>query len=342
MSASSRLLLVATLAVAALSLPVRAQEGFKFKSGVELVNVTTTVTGPDGRFMSGLNKEDFTIFDDDQPQPITHFSNERAAVSLGIVLDTSGSMADGKMASAKAAISRFVTELLGDNDELFLMEFNDRITLSQDWTLNRADVTRTVNRVTPVGGTALYDAIAQSLPVAAAGRHPKKALLVISDGNDSDSRIGVSELRQAIRESEVLVYALGIDGSGQGASPRPSSQPPRQPFPPSPVPMPGGRGRPRFPLALPQLGGWSLGSSNSGVNASALRQITDDTGGRTEIIREIKELDPATARIADELSRQYLLGYASPGLRDGRWHTIRVEVKNRSATVRARKGYISS
>ena len=341
MSASSRLSFVAMLAVAALSLPLRAQDGFKFKSGVELVNVTTTVTGPDGRFITGLRKEDFTIFDDDQPQPITHFSNERAAVSLGIVLDTSGSMADGKMGSARAAINRFVTELLGDNDELFLMEFNDRIVLSQDWTLNRNDITRAVNRITPVGGTALYDAVAQSLPVAAAGRHAKKALLVISDGNDSDSRISVSELRQAIRESEVLVYALGIDGSGSSSSSRPTTQP-RQPFPPSPAPIPGGGGRRRFPLALPQLGGWSLGSSSSGVNAGALRQITDDTGGRTEIIREIKELDPATARIADELSRQYLLGYASPGLRDGRWHTIRVEVKDRSATVRARKGYVSS
>jgi VWFA-related protein len=78
------------------------------------------------------------------------------------------------------------------------------------------------------------------------------------------------------------------------------------------------------------------------VNAGALRDITDDTGGRTEIIHELGDLDAATARIADELSRQYSLAYVAPGERDGRWHTIKVEVKDRNLTVRARRGYLGS
>lgn len=78
------------------------------------------------------------------------------------------------------------------------------------------------------------------------------------------------------------------------------------------------------------------------VNAGVLRQITDDTGGRTEIVRGFGDLDNATARIADELSRQYYLGYVSPGKKDGRWHAIRVEVKDRGLAVRARRGYIAS
>ena len=78
------------------------------------------------------------------------------------------------------------------------------------------------------------------------------------------------------------------------------------------------------------------------VNADALRQITDDTGGRTEIIRDFRDLDNATARIADELSKQYFLGYVSPAEQDGRWHAIRVEVNDRRLTVRARRGYIAS
>lgn len=340
MTSLSRLSLTVLAALGVLSLSVHAQEGFKFKSGVELVNVTATVTDANGRFITGLRKEDFVVYDDDVPQTITHFSNERAAVSLGILLDASGSMADGKMGFARTAINRFVSDLLGDDDELFLMEFSDIVTLTQDWTSDRSRVRSAVSRVTPVGGTALYDAIAQALPIAAVGRHSKKAILVISDGNDSDSRIAVRELRQAIRESEVLVYALGIDGAAPAPRGRTSPQPPqpRQPRTPVVIPFPGRPGGQRFPL---QLGGWSINSSN-GVNASALRQITDDTGGRTEIIREARELDAATARIADELSRQYLLTYSSPGLRDGRWHDIRVEVRDRSATVRARKGYVSS
>jgi len=78
------------------------------------------------------------------------------------------------------------------------------------------------------------------------------------------------------------------------------------------------------------------------VNADALRQITDDTGGRTEIVRGFGDLDGATARLADELSKQYYLGYASTGKKDGRWHTIRVDVKDRRLAVRARRGYVAS
>ena len=324
------------LAATSLSMTMRAQERFKFKSGIELVNITATVTGRDGHFLSGLKKEDFTVYDDDKPQEITHFSSERVPVSLGIVLDASGSMASDKMTSARAAISHFVNDLLGDDDQLFFMEFNERPSLTQDWTNDRRDIIRAMEHVNPIGSTALYDAINQALPVAADGRHGKKALLVISDGRDHESRTLVSELRQAIRESEVLVYALGIDGIVSRTS-QPSKGRPSTP--------PWGRGGRRggFPPIFPQIT-WGSSSSggDDGVDADALRRITDDTGGRTEIIHDLKDLDGATSRIADELSRQYSIGYTSPGLRDGKWHSIRVEVNDKSATVRARKGYISS
>jgi hypothetical protein len=86
---------------------------------------------------------------------------------------------------------------------------------------------------------------------------------------------------------------------------------------------------------------WSDGCSDP-VDVSALRDLTDDSGGRTEIIRDPQDLNPATARIADELSKQYFLGYLSAGKRDGRWHSIRVELRNRSYRVRARRGYVAS
>ena len=315
---------------------------FKFKSGIELVNVTATVSGRDGRFVSGLRQADFTIYDDDKPQEITHFSSERVPVSLGILLDASGSMGDQKMASARAAISHFVNDLLGDEDQLFFMDFNEQPHLDQDWTNDRRAITRAMASVNPIGSTALYDAIAEALPVAADGKHGKKALLVISDGNDSESSIGASELRQAIRESEVLVYALGIDGVARAQTNQKKA--PTNTRPRGGIPLPGsgrgGRGG-RFPPIFPQLS-YAAGANTDRVNADALRRITDDTGGRTEIIRELGDLDDATARIADELSKQYSLGYTSPGLRDGKWHSIRVEVKDPSVTVRARKGYISS
>jgi VWFA-related protein len=347
----SRPVIVAAAVVAAAA-SVAAQEGFRFKSGVELVNVTATVSDRDGRFVSGLTKDDFTVYDDGRAQEITQFSNERVPVSLGILLDTSGSMTPDKMASARSAIDRFVNQLRGDQDELFFVDFNNRSHLDQDWTSDRRAIMRAVNRAEANGGTALYDAIGNALPIAAGGKHQKKALLVITDGNDTDSYMSVSELRQAIRESEVLVYALGVDGTDTD---RPFTQPPvvRPPIP-IPFPFPGARPRGRFPQIIgggPIIGGGSGGRQRGGggwrnngerVNADALRAITDDTGGRTEIVRGFADLDGATTRIADELSKQYYLGYANTGEKDGRWHSIRVEVKDRRYTVRARKGYVAS
>ena len=299
---------IAIAVTAVLSLSLHAQEGFRFKSGVELVNVTATVTGVDGRFVSGLSKEDFTVYDNGAPQPITHFSSERVPVSLGILLDSSGSMTEEKMFAARAAIDRFIGTLLDKDDELFFMEFADAAYLRQDWTTDRRAITRAVGRVRAGGGTAMYDAIAQALPVAASGMHRKKALLVISDGNDSDSAIRVSELRQAIRESEVIVYALGVDGAGRSTRvPTTTPPPPRPPpvRPPFPIPFPG-PGTTRRPPVFPQTTNGGRVQFGGGVNAAALRQITDDTGGRTEVISSFVDLGDATARIADELSRQVL------------------------------------
>ena len=303
---------------------------------MELVNVTATVTDDDGRFVSGLRKEDFTVFEDGERQDVTHFSNERVPVSLGIALDASGSMTPDKMSSARSAIDRFVYDLLGKDDELFFLQFANRSDIVEEWTTDRRVISRAVARVTPSGGTAMYDAIADALPMAAIGRHPKKALLVISDGNDTNSSVSVGELRQLIRESEVLVYAIGVDGTAVTFRTGPTIQLPL----PFPFPIPGrGPQRRRPPIVG---GGGSRVNSGERVNADALRQITDDTGGRTEIVRGFGDLDRATTRIADELSKQYYLGYASSGKKDGRWHAIRVEVKDRRLAVRARRGYIAS
>src|SRR6188474_2969107 len=319
----------------------QSQEGFRFRSGVELVNVTATVTDNDGRFVSGLKQEDFTVYEDGQVQDVSHFSSDRVPVSLGIALDASGSMSPDKLAAARAAIERLIFKLLDEDDDLFFVEFATRAEITQGWTTDRQLISDALKQVVPVGGTALYDAVAAALPTAQEGRNRKKALLVISDGNDTNSSISVNSLRQRIRESEVLVYALGVDSTSKDA-PR-VIQPPVQ-FPPSiPFPFPGsGRRQPRSP---PIGGGVTASwprSPGERVNADALRQITDDTGGRTEIVRGFDGLDGATARIADELSKQYYLGYASTGKKDGRWHAIRVEVRDRRLTVRARRGYVAS
>jgi VWFA-related protein len=318
-------------------------DGFKFRTGVELINVTATVTDATGRFVSGLKQEDFVVYEDDVRQEVTHFSAERVPVSLGLVIDTSGSMAGEKWEHATEALDRFLLDLLVEQDEVFLYRFSNDPILVEDWTIDRARLSHAMQRLVPRGGTAMYDALAEAVPLADTGHNRKKAVVVISDGNDTNSRTSVPELKQLIRESEVMIYAVGIDGDDRFTTNGPYSRPPVQI--PIPWPTPGGRRRPwpGQPPSGPYGGGGRSGSyQNDHVNAAALRELTDDTGGRTEIVRSSRDLDPATTNIADELSKQYFLAYPTNAHKDGQWHTIRVEVRDGRYHVRARRGYMAS
>jgi len=327
------------------------QQSFRFKTGVELINVTATVTDENSRFVSGLHKEDFRVYQDNELQEVTHFTNERVPVSLGIVLDTSGSMEGEKMNAAREALNGFLDQLNDPDDEVFLYRFDNHPVLVEGWTRDKRRLSYALSRMQPRGGTALYDAVADAVPLAQSGHNRKKAIVIISDGNDTSSRTDIQSLKRMIREAEVLVYAIGIDSQSEfGFMPGGYGhrfQRPRTPrFPiPFPFPMPGSGGRnppPPSPPGTPSPNPRSGGRMDDRVNAFALREITDDSGGRTEIVRSTRDLNPATSGIADELSRQYYLGYSATGAKDGKWHAIRVEVKNANYRVRARKGFVAT
>ena len=309
-----------------------------FRSAVELTSITATVRDQDGRLVTGLSREAFEIYEDGVRQEIAQFASERAPVSLGILLDTSGSMSPEKMTAARDAIDRFINTLLDREDELFFVEFADEVTLAQNWTRDRELISRAVRDTRAVGNTSLFDAIATAVPKADTGQHRKKALLVISDGNDSHSKTTIDELQRIIRESEVLVYALGIDAAEREEPARRQPRTPQSPFPPR---FPGIE-LPRFPIpSTPPIADTFPRTRGERVDGDTLRRITDDTGGLTEIVRGPAGLPRATARIADELRRQYDLGYASSRDKDGKWHVIRVEVPRRGVIVRARTGYMA-
>jgi len=261
-------------------------------------------------------------------------------------------MAGNKIEEARTALDRLLFDLLDRQDEIFLYRFSSRPVLLQQWTRDRQQLSRALAHVEPNGGTAMYDAVAEAIPLTLQGQNRKKALLVISDGNDTSSATSVRELKAQIRETETLIYAIGIDGQADDPTYRqPPARPPVQVPVPRPFPgrwpMPGGPGGtpPIFPRQPPAGGGGAprrLNPNDDRVNIVALRDITDDSGGRTEIVRDARDLNPATASIADELSKQYYLGYPSSGKKDGRWHSIRVELRNRAYRVRARKGYVAS
>lgn len=333
--------------------PTQAQNGqaFKFKTGVELINVTATVTDQAGRFVSGLSKDDFRVYDDNQPQPISQFSAERVPVSLGIMLDTSGSMDGEKMVAANEALNRFLLQLLDPEDEVFLYRFDNVPHKLEDWTRDKRRISDAIAQIRPKGATSLYDTLAEAVQLAQQGHNRKKAVLIISDGNDTASQTDLASVKQLIRETEVLVYAIGIDADSQpDVHYQTASWEQQRPIP-LPFPFPGGRRPPSLPPPSPPPTptpnpnpppSRSYGGISDRVNVAALRDITDDSGGRTEIIRFARDLDPATAGIADELSKQYYLGYDAPGPKDGRWHTIRVELRQPGYHVRARNGYVDS
>ncbi len=327
------------LVVAGQQRPEPDDPAFVFRTGVELINITATVTDARGRFVGGLTKDDFRVYQDGELMEVTHFDNERVPVSLGIALDTSGSMEGRKMDAAQRALDRFLFDLLGPDDEIFLYEFNYTPELLQDWTVDRSRLSRAIRDIRPRGGTALYDAVAESIPRVGEGQHFKKALLIISDGNDTNSETDLRELRRLIRDSEALIYAIGIDGDSRPTGWNRRGPTIRLPIP-TPFPFPGGGRRP--PQLPPGLSNPRSANRDDRVNVTALRDLTDDSGGRTEIIRNVDDLDPATAGIADELSRQYYLGYPAQTEKDGRWHSIRVEVRNTAYRVRSRRGFTAT
>ncbi len=342
------------LVLCAIAVTLSAQEkpagqGFSFRSTTDLINVTVTVTDANGRFVSGLTREDFVVYEDGKPQAVQQFDSDRVPVSLGIALDTSGSMAGEKIKSAEAALNRFLFDLLGKKDQVFLYRFDSRPELIQGWTSDRSAVSRALGTIRPAGGTAMFDTVLEAVPLTQRGTERKKALIVISDGDDTSSHVTAREVQQRIRESEVLVYAIAIDPTAtpmRGSSSSTAAPPTPPASKPVPSPFPGRKPAPSSTPsspATPTTNAWTPRATSNSAGTNALRLLTDDSGGRTEIIQSHLDLDPATAGIADELSRQYFLGYISAVPKDGRWHTIDVQIRKGNGTyrVRARTGFVA-
>ncbi|MDX6271842.1 MAG: Ca-activated chloride channel [Acidobacteriota bacterium] len=175
----------------------------------DLITLNVTLTDMYGRFVTGLTKEAFTILDDKEQQDITFFSDEDAPVSLGVIFDVSGSMGKEKIARARDALKHFI-ETSHDGDEYFLIGFNHRSQVLMEKTRDADALLSKLTFVQTKGQTALYDACYLGMEKVTRGVHPKRALLVISDGQDNSSRYSFGELRRVLKETDVLIYAIGI------------------------------------------------------------------------------------------------------------------------------------
>jgi Ca-activated chloride channel family protein len=183
----------------------------------DLVTLTVTVTDPYGRYVSGLNKSAFAVFDEKLPQDISFFSDDDAPVSVGVIFDVSGSMGGDKIRRAREALSRFI-QTSHNADEYFLIAFNSRAQLLLDKTRDGNAVLDKLTFVQTRNNTALYDACYLGVEKVQRGAHPKRALLLISDGQDNDSRYTFSEVRRLLKESDVVLYSIGILGGSDAGS----------------------------------------------------------------------------------------------------------------------------
>jgi Ca-activated chloride channel family protein len=206
--------------VAVLSVCSVAAQGPAFKSAVETVLVTVTVTDSTGRIVTGLTKEDFEVFEDGERQPVTQFTDERVPVSLGVLLDASDSMRGQPIVDARSAVERFVGDLLEPEDEAFVAAFNHLPRIVAPWTRPPERLRLRAESLRPTGGTAIYDALVASAPLFDRRAHGRSAIVVISDGADTASDRSLQQARDVIRRTDSFVYAIAIDSVDARASTR--------------------------------------------------------------------------------------------------------------------------
>ncbi|MEW5974866.1 MAG: VWA domain-containing protein [Acidobacteriota bacterium] len=181
------------------------------KVEVDLVLINATVTDPSNRFVTGLEKEHFQLFEDKIEQTISHFSNEDVPTSIGLLFDVSSSMGD-KISRAKDAAVAFL-KTSNPDDEFFLVTFADQPKVDEEFTSDISDIQNRLAYASAKGSTTLYDSVYLALEKMKRAHNPKKAILLITDGEDTRSRYSLVNVRNAVKESDVQIYAIGIVNS---------------------------------------------------------------------------------------------------------------------------------
>lgn len=275
--------------------------GESIKISTELVQLDVKVTDHNGRPVSGLTKSDFVVYEDKVSQVIESISAEEAPVSMGLVIDTSGSMRP-KLRTVSEAARDLIRQMRRD-DETFLVQFKTEADLIQEFTSNRRELEDALGDLYASGGTALLDAIISTADHAhEKGRRRRKALVVITDGLDKNSSMKEKEVIEAMKEDEVQVYLVGfLDEEGSG--------------------------------------GFFSGSPAKKAK-QLLTRLAEDSGGRAFFPTDVSEMPAIAAQIAKELRAQYVISYYPSNIKhDGSFRSVRVAVTNRKLIAQTRQGY---
>lgn len=261
-----------------------------------LVQIPVSVTlAQTGKLVTGLEVDNFELYEDKVRQEIIAFTSEDAPISVGIVFDASGSMG-AKLSKSREAVAQFM-RTANPEDEFFLVQFHDRPQLVVPFTGDTVEIVNRLAFVQSKGRTALLDGVYLAMNEMKKARNGRKAILIISDGGDNSSRYTESEVKNAVREADVQIYAIGIFEPG------------------------GGRFRTPEELAGPGL----------------LGEITEQTGGRHFAVENLAELPDVAAKIGLELRNQYVLGYTpTNAARDGKFRKVEVKLVKTNGLPRLR------
>ena len=267
---------------------------------VELVNVGATVIDDSGAYVNGLTAEDFQVFEDGREQKISFFSHDsRAPVSLGVLIDVSGSLQDKLMQGLQTV--REIAAALSPDDEMFVITFNSQVDVKQKFTGNLEEIRRSLGEMRAKGETAVYDAISAGLREMEEAKHRKQILLLVSDGFDTKSKINADQAQDLLRRSHTLLYVIGIDDD--------DNNPPRR-------------------RAKYHIYDYMLGKLTGAAGGRLIRLYT----GRSYDLRGLSE------KLVGELHQEYTMGYYPNRAADNAsWRNIEVRVTRPGARVAGSK-----
>ena len=276
-----------------------------FRSAIDVVSMSVTVTDSSNRYITDLEEKDFEIYEDGVKQELTLFNRTNLPVALSLLIDTSSSMED-RMATAQDAAIGFVRKLrptdLGE-----VIGFDSRAEVLQKFTSSTTELEQAIRKTVAGGSTSLNNALYISLkglkkvPIKQEEEIRRQAIILLSDGEDTSSLVTFEDVLDLARRSETAIYAIG--------------------------------------LMEDTAGGQSKGFREA---TYALRQLTNDTGGRAFFPADVKSLAAVYGQIYDELSSQYTIGYTSKNpRRDGAWRRLVVRVARPNVQARTKQGYFA-
>ena len=308
MKAVAALAIVAVVAVGAVEIHARqapANQRPSFTSAVDVVSLNVTAAGPQNRYVTDLEEDDFQVFEDGIKQDLVFFNKANSPITLSILLDTSASM-ETRLGTAQEAAIGFCRRLR-TQDLAEVIDFDNRVTTLQAFTNNVTALEQAIRKTSAGGSTAIFNAVYIALKdlkkvvPTTADEIRRHAIVVLSDGEDTSSLLSFDEVLDLAKRSDTAIYSIGLRSEEDAAA--------------------------------------SKGFKEAEF---VLRQFSQETGGRSFFPSQIGDLANVYGQIADELSSQYVLGYSSKNAkRDGAWRRIVVRVDRAGVSARTKTGYFA-